>query len=115
MHEILFTLALIFISGIAIWMSYVWFTKKGRGSLFGGEIRSTYEVPLNLEQFARSKKTLRIYEIERDGSPNIIGLEMTAKIGGKFTLLTLNMSSVEASELSNNLIYASKSIENESI
>lgn len=81
-----------------IWIGYIFLTKRGRGTMFGGRIIKTYGGVK-----ARRKggsNSVEVHVID-DGSVKFVGMELKVMTLGNYQMLPISLPETEARQLAN--------------
>jgi hypothetical protein len=85
------------------WVVFIFFTKRGRGVLFGGRIVKTFDGVAAKRKILSHR--IRIHAVE-SGAHRLVGLEISSSSVASYQMLPLTLPAHEAKQLAQLLIEA---------
>jgi len=106
MPEVIF---FVFFFAILGWVLFVFFTKRGKGIMFGGKIIKTYEGVSAKRRIFSNK--VKVHAVD-GGAVRFVGLEISASSFGSYQMIPVTFPYSEARQLAALLIEAAEYQEN---
>lgn len=88
---------LILFFGILVWVVFVFFTKYGKGVVFGGKIIKTYNGVKGKRRIVTSR--VKVHAVEAAPTVRFVGLEISNSTFGGFQMIPITLPASEAKEL----------------
>ena len=83
--------------GVLAWVLFVFFTKRGKGIMFGGKIIKTYDGIKVKRRIITSR--VKIHAIEAAPAARLVGLEIYNSTFGSFQMTHITLPASEARKL----------------
>ncbi|WP_028781297.1 hypothetical protein [Shewanella sp. 38A_GOM-205m] len=94
---------------VLIWVLFVFFTKKGKGIMFGGKIIKTYDGVSAKRKIFSNK--VKVHAVD-GGAVRFVGLEISVSSIGSYQMIPVTFPANEARQLAALLIEAAEYKEN---
>jgi hypothetical protein len=95
----------VFVAIVLAWVIFVFFTKRGRGVLFGGRIMKTYD-GISAKRRIFSNR-VKVHAVD-GGAVRFVGLEVSISSIGSYQMMPLSFPASEAKQLAQMLIEAAE-------
>lgn len=82
---------------VALWVGFVFFTKTGRGILFGGTIVQTWDGVSGKRKIFSCK--VKIHAVDASPSVRFVGLEISTSSVASYQMIPISLPKEEALEL----------------
>jgi len=102
---ILFVFTPVFLLVLA-WLVYVFFTKRGRGRLYGGEILEEYEGISSRRKIVSN--SVKVYAVKSPTNARRVGIDIRASTFGSYQMIPVSFTASEAKQLAEMLVEAAE-------
>lgn len=91
---------------VALWVAFVFLTKRGRGIMFGGKIVNSWDGVLGKQKFVTNR--IKVHAVDVAPTVRVVGLEISSSTFGSYKMIPISLPASEALELARLLEEAAK-------
>jgi len=91
---------------VLVWLVYVFFTKRGRGRLYGGEILKEFEGVSSKRKIVSN--SVKVYAVRAANNSRRVGIDIRTSTFGSYQMIPVSFTASEAKQLAEMLIEAAQ-------